>query len=105
VDVQDTKCSLDKQLLVDLGRTPKGPTQIHEDIMSTIIMMGQPHMQSASRHIDRRYLWVKKKVRTGEVGLMWTSIQLWTQYSSIDYATQIKNRIQAEVAFYGAIVN
>ena len=41
--------------------------------MSAIIMMGQPHIQSASRHIDRRYLWVKEKVRSGEVELVWTS--------------------------------
>ena len=62
-----------RQLLVDLGRAPKGPTKVHEDIMTTIIMMGQPHIQSASRHIDRIYLWVKEKVRSGEVGLAWTS--------------------------------
>ena len=62
-----------RQLLADLGRASIGPTKIHEDNMSTIIMMGQPHIQSASRHIDRRYLWVKEKVRSGEVELVWTS--------------------------------
>ena len=57
-----------EQLLVDLGRAPKGPTKVHEDNMSTIIMMGQPHIQSTSRHFDSRYLWVKEKCQIRRSG-------------------------------------
>ena len=56
-----------------MGIPPTGPTVIYEDNKSAIAMSNQPHQQPQSRHINRRFLWVKEKVRNQEIRLEFKS--------------------------------
>jgi hypothetical protein len=63
------------QLLVDLGSKQDGPTMIMEDNQACIAMSNNPILQKRTKHIDVRYHFIREKVESKEVELVYIRAQ------------------------------
>jgi hypothetical protein len=62
-------------LLSELGFPQEGPTIIYEDNQGTIALSENPMLQKRTKHVDIRYHFVREKVLSGEIKLVYIPTQ------------------------------
>lgn len=67
------ECLWLRQLEVELGCPPEGPTLIFEDNQSTIAMAKNPQFHGRAKHIDIRHHFVREQVANGTIKLDYCS--------------------------------
>ena len=67
------ECLWLRQLEVELGCPPEGPTLIFEDNQSTIAMAKNPQFHGRAKHIDIRHHFFREQVANGTIKLDYCS--------------------------------
>ncbi|GAA5855277.1 hypothetical protein JCM9279_001930 [Rhodotorula babjevae] len=62
-----------RKVAVDVGEAPQGPTTIFEDNQAAIAISSNPASHGHTKHFDVAQLFVRERVKTGEVSLKYIS--------------------------------
>ena len=68
------ECLWLRQLEVELGCPPEGPSLIFEDNQSTIAMAQNPQFHGRAKHIDIRHHFVRDQIANGSIKLHYCSM-------------------------------
>ena len=60
-----------RRLLSELGQAPNAPTRLHIDNQSAIAIAKNPEFHDRTKHIDVRYHFLRQKVDSEEILLMY----------------------------------